>query len=69
MISWLDLVDTVKHENPITKHPRSYHDRHNMTKGLYQLIPGGTEVAVLWLCIPNLQCHFRKSALFEVKST
>jgi hypothetical protein len=39
-----------------------------MTKGYCRLVPGRPEVAVLWLCIPNLLHNFSKTAPFEVKS-
>ena len=63
------LVDAVKLKKPISKCPRSCRGHHNMTKGACRLVPGWTEVAVLWLCIPNLLRNFLKSVPYEVKST
>jgi hypothetical protein len=49
----------------MANHSSSFQGHHNMTKGLCrvlpglcQVLPGQPEVAVLWLCIPNLLHNF-----------
>ncbi|KAJ7351468.1 hypothetical protein DFH08DRAFT_806190 [Mycena albidolilacea] len=53
---------------PMVNHSRSSRGHHNISKGPCRVVPGQPEVAVLWLCIPNLLHKFFKTALFEVKS-
>jgi hypothetical protein len=53
---------------PMANHSQSCRAHHNMTKGPCRVVPGRPEVAVLWLCFPNLLHKFFKTAPFEVKS-